>query len=61
MMKTQLNRLGDCRDESLVIDLFGSVSEFARLVEERGNDFTYGKVTVQYDPFRDVHTFFLPC
>lgn len=46
-----------CRNESLVEEIFGSVSEFARLVEERGNEFIYGSILVTYNPKTDIHTF----
>jgi hypothetical protein len=52
------NRIGDCRDEELVESIFGSVSEFARQVEENGDAFTYGGVIVEYDDETDIHTFF---
>ncbi len=52
------NWLGDCRDETAIENLFGSVSEFARLVEEKGNDFTHGKTRVSYDAANDRHSFF---
>ena len=50
---------GDCRDESLVESIFGSVSEFARLTEEKGDNFTYGKYLVKYDPKTDIHSFWM--
>lgn len=49
--------LGDCRDDLLVEDIFGSVSEFARQVEENGDEFLYGDVRVVYSPEADVHEF----
>ena len=53
-----LTYLGDCRDESLIEEIFGSVSEFARLVEEKGNNFFAGAVCVKYDKKKDRHSFF---
>lgn len=52
--------LGDCRDEALVENLFGSVSEFARLVEEKGDNFTDEKlgIRVEYNAEIDVHYFY---
>lgn len=41
--------IGDCRDESIISELFGDVSAFACLVEENGDNFVYGKVCVEYD------------
>lgn len=49
--------LGDCRNQSLVEDIFGSVSEFARLVETLGDRFRFEGVAVSYDPDSDIHTF----
>jgi len=37
-----MDKLGDCRNESLIEEIFGSVSEFARQVEENGNEFMFG-------------------
>jgi hypothetical protein len=54
-----LNRIGDCRNESVIEEVFGSVSEFARLVEEHGNEFLYGSVQITYDERNDVHTFWI--
>ena len=53
-----MNLLGDCRNESLVDLLFGSVSELARLIEEHGDEFSIGPVVVRYDAETDIHTFF---
>lgn len=50
--------LGTCKDESLVDDIFGSVSEFARQVEEHGDNFTYKNISVKYDPNSDTHYFY---
>jgi len=50
--------IGDCRDEELVTDLFGSVTDLARLIEERGNKFTYVGITVEYDDDTDIHSFY---
>jgi hypothetical protein len=50
--------IGDCRDEVLVADIFGGVSEFARQVEENGNNFTYRGIEVRYDAETDIHSFY---
>jgi len=50
--------IGTCIDELLVEYLFGSVSEFARLIEENGNTFNYRGVQVAYDPAEDIHYFY---
>jgi len=45
--------------EDVVEDIFGSVSEFARLVEENGDEFLYkNSIVVKYDEDNDVHYFF---
>lgn len=49
--------IGTCKDEQLVEDIFGSVSEFARLVEEYGDWFEMDGLYVEYDEETDVHTF----
>ena len=49
--------IADCRDEGFIIDTFGSVSEFARLVETQGDEFEYGNLTVEHNAETDVHSF----
>ena len=51
-------KLGDCRNEELIDELFGSVSEFACLVEENGDNFTHNGVKVKYNANTDIHTFY---
>lgn len=51
--------LGTCVDENLIEDIFGSVSEFARLVEENGNNFSYGRYEITYNEETDIHTFWI--
>jgi hypothetical protein len=51
--------LGTCQDEEMIELLFGTVSEFARLVEEHGDDFTVGDTRVEYDEDSDVHSFYV--
>ena len=50
--------VGDCRDEQLIEDMFGSVTEFARLVEEMGDEFIYGNFVIEYDVNSDIHSFY---
>ena len=52
-------KLGDCRDEELVVRLFGSVSSFALAIEELGDNFTTETLVVEYDDDTDIHTFYL--
>ena len=54
----QPEKLGNCVDEDLVDELFGSVTDFARLVEEHGDSFKYQNIIVTYDPKTDIHTFY---
>jgi hypothetical protein len=51
--------IGNCTQEYIVDDIFGSVSEFARQVEENGDEFLYkNDVVVKYDEDNDIHYFF---
>lgn len=51
--------IGNCTQEEIVEDLFGSVSEFARQVEENGDEFIYNEdIQVTYDENSDIHYFF---
>jgi hypothetical protein len=54
-----LQKIGDCRDESLIEEIFGSVSEFARLVEEMGDNFTFKNFVVSYNEVEDIHSFYV--
>lgn len=49
--------IGDCRDEELVEEIFGSVSGFAYRVELLGDEFQFSDVKVTYDPKEDIHYF----
>jgi len=53
-----LEYLGNCTEDDVVDDIFGSVSEFARMVEEHGDDFTLGNLVVRYDDDEDIHHFY---
>lgn len=50
--------LGNCQDEEIIEVLFGTVSEFARLVEENGDEFTIDGTQVEYDDVNDIHSFY---
>jgi hypothetical protein len=51
--------IGNCTQDDVVEGIFGSVSEFARQVEENGDEFVYGdRVVVKYDESKDIHYFF---
>ncbi len=50
---------GDCTQEDVVEDIFGSVSEFARQVEENGDEFMCkDQIVITYDESNDIHCFF---
>lgn len=51
--------LGTCVNEDLIDDLFGSVSEFACLVEDNGDNFVHGNIVIRYDEDSDTHSFYL--
>lgn len=51
--------VGTCVSEGFIDELFGSVSEFARVVEERGDNFVIGDYIVKYDEDSDIHSFYL--
>jgi hypothetical protein len=50
--------LGDCRNEDLIDYIFGSVTDFARLIEEHGDEFSYEDITIKYDSDKDIHYFY---
>jgi len=52
------NLVGDCRNEELIEEIFGSVSEFARQVELNGDDFEYQNYKICYDKKKDIHFFY---
>lgn len=53
--------IGDCRNEQIIREIFGSVQKFSDEVEENGNEFTFfdGKrdIEITYNPRTDIHTF----
>jgi hypothetical protein len=51
--------LGTCKNESLIEELFGSVSELARQVEiNNNNKFLYNSIVVKYNQKTDIHSFY---
>jgi len=51
--------IGNCTEEDVIDDIFGSVSEFARQVEENGDEFLYqDNIIVKYDEDNDIHYFY---
>ncbi len=55
---SELEYLGNCTEDDVVDDIFGNVSEFARVVEEHGDEFTLGNLVVKYDDDQDIHYFY---
>lgn len=45
--------------DDIIEELFGDVNHFACLVEELGDNFTVGAITVRYDADTDIHSFYL--
>lgn len=50
--------IGNCTQEDVIDDLFGSVTDFAWLVDEYGDEFTHNGITVTYDEDSDIHSFY---
>jgi hypothetical protein len=51
--------IGNCTEEDVIDNIFGSVSEFARQVEENGDEFLYqDNIIVKYDEDNDIHYFY---
>jgi hypothetical protein len=50
--------IGNCTSEKLIDFIFGSVSEFQRQIELKGNEFCYGAFKVKYNPKTDIHSFY---
>ena len=53
-----LDYQGNCTEDEVVDEIFGDVNNFARMVEEHGDEFTVGKLVVKYDPETDIHRFY---
>ena len=52
-----LTIIGNCTQDDIIDELFGSVSHFACMVEELGDEFQSGSIKVTYDTEQDIHTF----
>lgn len=50
--------IGNCTSEEVIEELFGSVSNFANLVEEHGDNFVLDGIKVEYDESADIHWFY---
>ena len=55
-----LNKMiGNCTQNDVIEDICGSVSEFARQIEENGDEFLYkDQIVITYDEANDIHYFF---
>jgi hypothetical protein len=53
-----LSYIGNCTEDEVVDDIFGNVSEFARMVELYGDEFAVGDLVVKYDDDKDIHYFY---
>ena len=53
-----LDYQGNCTEDEVVDEIFGDVNNFARMVDEYGDEFTVGKLAVKYDPETDIHSFY---
>jgi 8-oxo-dGTP pyrophosphatase MutT (NUDIX family) len=53
-----LSYIGNCTEDEVVDDIFGNVSEFARMVELYGDEFAVGDLVVKYDDDQDIHYFY---
>jgi hypothetical protein len=50
---------GNCTETFLVEEIFGSVAEFHRIIEEKGSDnFTIDNYRVEYDEMSGIHYFY---
>lgn len=49
---------GNCTQDDIVDDIFGSVSEFARMIDTYGDNFKIGDLIVKYDDITDIHHFY---
>ena len=54
----ELSYIGNCTEDEVVDDIFGNVSEFARMVELHGDEFAVGDLVVKYDDDQDIHYFY---
>jgi 8-oxo-dGTP pyrophosphatase MutT (NUDIX family) len=54
----ELAYIGNCTEDEVVDDIFGNVSEFARMVELYGDEFAVGDLVVKYNDDQDIHYFY---
>ena len=53
-----LSYQGNCTEDDVVEYIFGDVNNFARMIEEHGDEFELKGLVVKYDPKKDIHYFY---
>ena len=53
-----LSYIGNCTDDDVIEHIFGDATNFAKAVEEHGDEFTIDDLVVKYDPESDIHSFY---
>ena len=54
----KLSYQGNCTQDDIIDHIFGDVNNFARLVDEYGDEFELNDLVVKYDPEKDIHSFY---
>ena len=54
----RLSYQGNCTQDDIIEHIFGDVNNFARLVDEYGDEFELNDLVVKYDPEKDIHSFY---
>ena len=54
----KLSYQGNCTQDDIIDHIFGDVNNFARLVDEYGDEFELNDLVVKYDPKKDIHSFY---
>ena len=49
---------GNCTEDDVIEHIFGDVNNFARMVEEYGDEFEVDDLVVKYNPDEDIHYFY---
>ena len=49
---------GNCTEDDIIEHIFGDVNNFARMVEEYGDEFEVDNLVVKYNPDEDIHYFY---
>lgn len=53
-----LSYQGNCTEDDVVEYIFGDVNNFARMIEEYGDEFELKGLVVKYNPEKDIHYFY---